>query len=141
LTHYREAADLGRDSGTITEHLAVAGEAAVLGRVGTPTEAFERFQEVLLYWREHGLPFFVDVVHRNLVALLIRLQHDEEAAILHGYLEGTTTKATPEQTAGITQLGRRLGADMLSSAMDRGATLTRTGASDVAIDIVGRLRA
>jgi predicted ATPase/DNA-binding SARP family transcriptional activator len=87
-----EALVLARRSGDrYLTGVALVSAASVRSRHGDPEEAIALFRDVVLHWYSSGNWLHQWTTLRNLVDLLVRLERDEDAAVLIGAIESRST--------------------------------------------------
>jgi tetratricopeptide (TPR) repeat protein len=139
IEYYRKAIDLARSvDSDFVEGVARVGLIALRARTGDPDETLAAAVPVLQMYRRRG-----DVTHgatalRNLIALLVRAEHDELAMYLYGALAAGSGKSTYGWERQLIDHARdtaeeRHGADVVASWVSAGSPLDYFDALDDAI--------
>jgi predicted ATPase/DNA-binding SARP family transcriptional activator len=91
-----DALNLARASGDrYLTGVALVSAASVRSRHGDPREALQLFRDVVLHWHSSGNWLHQWTTLRNLVDLLVRLERDDDAAVLIGALESRSSSVEP----------------------------------------------
>jgi predicted ATPase/DNA-binding SARP family transcriptional activator len=143
--HLEGAIEAARRAEAAVPHgVAMVSLASLCGRTGEEDRAIRLFSEVIVHWRRLGDWTHQLTTLRNLVELLVHVDANEPAAVLHAAVVDASPPTFGEEadrlaTAGA-ELERRLGPDRLAAATTRGQLLQPGQMIDHALDALEGLR-
>ena len=140
VAELRRAAEIAQEAGDLfLEGIALRDLAANVVRSGSPAEALELFEQLLVRWHRAGDVLNQRTTYGYLLVLLYGIGHTEQAAILYGALSDdlATVTFTNAEADRLEQVVAQLSNDLADSfevAVSRGRAMHQRELNDFALD-------